>query len=240
MWLRRVLKLVFPIAAAVICVAAICAREHTAVTESHIKAIEIKVGRGIEIRPIKNSRKAARDESFSEMMSRLHPYAAMNGTYYDDALTPLGDILVNGKLINHGKYPNAIAVDKNGRLHMIRRKAKAFDWSGYVSGLAAGPVLVHKGRVSLHPEADGFRPASLRIKASRSGVGITRSGNLLLVTVAEQITLSQFAQILIDHGAVEAMNLDGGPACALYHNGRILATPGLPMTNLLLVYKKNR
>lgn len=63
---------------------------------------------------------------------------------------------------------------------------------------------------------------------ARSAVGITRSGDVILVMVAQQpeqpsnsgISLSELAQVLSELGAAKAMNLDGGSSASLYYNGR--------------------
>ena len=63
---------------------------------------------------------------------------------------------------------------------------------------------------------------------ARSAVGITRSGDVILVMVAQQpeqplnsgISLAELAQVLSELGAAKAMNLDGGSSASLYYNGR--------------------
>lgn len=171
-------------------------------------------------------------------MRELKPYAAISGTFYAPNLKPLGDIVTDGKLVNKGRYPNAIAVTDDGQVLFVRRAGPRFDWRGYRAAIAAGPKLVTKGEVDLDPVRDGFSEMGLAAAATRSGVGLTRSGELLLVVSTEPVNLSEFAEAMLDLGVVEALNLDGGPACALYHKGRVIVRPDLRLTNLLLVYKK--
>lgn len=205
--------------------------------DSLIKVVEIASGTGMDIRPA-----LARDrhsgEEFSEMIRRLRPYAAINGTFYDKQMKPLGDIVIDGKLVNHGAYRHALAITKSGKTVLISRKNGKFGWSKYRAGIAAGPRLVHKGKIALDPVADGFSKRSKSISAWRSGAGITKKGNLLLVTAKKSLTFAEFAQVMLDLGSVEALNLDGGGACGLYYRGRTLAFPTLRMTNMLVVYKK--
>lgn len=205
----------------------------------NIRVVEIETGSGVEISPVLATSKFSEGETFSQMIDRLHPYAAINGTYYDKNMRPLGDIVDNGKLINRGSYRNALAVTRSGKVVFLHRKRGRLNWSGYKAGIAAGPRLVHNGKIALGPIADGFTARSMSIKAWRSGVGKTKTGKLLLVVAKESLTLSEFARIMLDLGSVEAMNLDGGGACGLYHDGRTLVTPALPMTNILAVYKKD-
>lgn len=199
-----------------------------------VKVVEIPVGSGMEIRPVL----ARGGEHFSKIIDRLQPYAAINGTFYDERLHPLGDVFINGKLVNRGAYRHAIAITGKGSVSFIERRNGRFNWSGYRSGLAAGPRLVHDGKIVLDPVADGFTLRSRSVRAWRSGVGITKAGKLLLVTAKKSLTLDQFAETMLDLGSVEAMNLDGGAACGLYYHGRTLANPTIPMTSVLVVYKK--
>ena len=59
-----------------------------------------------------------------------------------------------------------------------------------------------------------------------------------MITARESLTFAEFAKLMLDEGAVEAMNLDGGGASALYANGKVLCSPSKIMTNVLMVYKK--
>ena len=228
-------KLMLLIAVVAAVIVAYTARPRASLDE-HIKVVEIKLGQGVELRPVLAGGRPGRAASFSDMVSNLRPYAAINGTYYDERMRPVGDILIDGKLVSRGGQRNAIAVTRTGKITFIRRGRRGFEWSGCRAGLAAGPRLVHKGRIALDPVADGFSRESLSKKAWRSGVGIARNQKLLLVTAKKPLTLDQFARVMLDLGADEAMNLDGGGACGLYHKGKTLASPVLPMTNLLVVY----
>lgn len=191
------------------------------------------------IRPELTHGKVSRFESFNEAMTRLKPYAAISGTFYGSDMRPLGDILIDGKLVNNGIYRCAIGITKNGDVDFLRRKGAKFDWTGYRCGLAAGPRLVHQGNIEADPIDCGFTKDGLPARATRTGIGKTESGQLLLVVVQEEITLKEFARIMRSRGCVEAMNLDGGPACALYYKRRTLVSPSLRMTNLLVFYEKH-
>jgi exopolysaccharide biosynthesis protein len=146
--------------------------------------------------------------------------------------------VIGGRLVNRGHYRTAIGIRNNGTIEFRHRASGRFNWSGFKAGLAAGPRLVHESKIDCDPVADGFGPGSVTLSAPRSGVGITADNRLLLVTTTSRFTLAQFAEVMLELECTEAMNLDGGGACALYRDGRFLELPGLPMANLLVVYKK--
>lgn len=65
---------------------------------------------------------------------------------------------------------------------------------------------------------------------ARSAVGITESGDVILIMAAQQpteplnsgVSLSELAEILTELGAVKGMNLDGGSSASLYYEGRAI------------------
>ncbi len=205
----------------------------------HLYVVRLPI-KDIEIRPVLCKGKASKSETFAEVIGRTKPYAAINGTFYDPDMKPLGDIVCDGKLINRGHYPNALAVTNAGKVGFVQRKGRRFDWTGYKVALAAGPRLVHKRQVKINMNADGFSKAGLTKRAVRSAVGITAKQELLLVVETDWVTIPELAQTMVDLGAVEAMNLDGGPASGLYHDGKTLVSPMLRMTNVLTVAKRSR
>lgn len=202
-----------------------------------LRVVEIDLDKGYRVEPVLAENRTEGD-LFPEMMTRLRPYAAINGTFYDPEKRPLGDVVIGGRLVNRGHYRTAVAVTDDGKVVFRHRSGGRFDWSGYTAGLAAGPRLVHNGKIACDPVADGFGPGSVTLEASRSGVGITADNRLILATMTKAVTLRGFAQIMLDHGCVEAMNLDGGGACGLYRDGKILTLPGMPMAGILAVFEK--
>ena len=92
----------------------------------NVKSVVIDPRSNVEIRPVMLDMNKAYGKTFSQIAGSLHPYAAINGTFYDANLKPLGDILINGKLVNKGKYPNAIAVKNNGKIEFVRRDGDRF------------------------------------------------------------------------------------------------------------------
>lgn len=177
-------------------------------------------------------------ETFSDMVQRLKPIAAINGTFFDSNNRVLGDVVIGGKIVHRGGQRHAIGVTKNGDIRFLHRGQKRFDWTGIEAGLASGPLLIRSGKIALDPVADGFKPASKDVRAWRSAVGVDKDGKLLLVVVEQAITLFELANIMIAQDAREALNLDGGSATALYSDSKVLVSPTVEMTNILVVLHK--
>lgn len=180
-------------------------------------------------------------EGFGSMLSRLQPSAAITGTYFCiKSLVPVGDIVVDRKLVNSGCVGTGVCFTEDNRvIFQPIDKNKPTDWTGYTSVICTGPRLVTDGVPYVAPWAEGFNdPAHYKV-ARRSALGVTRNNKLLLVTVNRSIYLSKFAKIMHDLGAVNAVSLDGGTSTALYYKGRVPSHPGRRMTNLLVVYESS-
>jgi hypothetical protein len=94
---------------------------------------------------------------------------------------------------------------------------------GAVDAIGGNPRLVVDGAVS-SPEVDGT--GDFFGRHSRTAVGVTGDGRLLLVVVdgrqpgySRGMTLRELAELLRRLGAVQAMNLDGGGSSEMVVNG---------------------
>lgn len=178
-------------------------------------------------------------EDFTSMVNRTKPYAAICGTYYDPDYKPLGDILINGKLVNRGCQRQAIGFTADGKIKFLERKGKSrINWSGCLSGIACGPRLVRGRCKDINVKRDGFGSKATTNEAFRCAVGAKKDGKLILCVIKNSVTLNTAAEIMIELGAVDAINLDGGSMCALYENGKYHARPVHAVSNILAVYKR--
>jgi len=79
-------------------------------------------------------------------------------------------------------------------------------------------------------------------RRARTAVGKTEDGQLIVTVVPESagLTLYQLADTLIELGAVEAINLDGGRSSQLWYDGDHLVSPGRPVANGMLIFSQVR
>ena len=176
-------------------------------------------------------------ESFSAMLKRMHPIAAINGAYFSkSSLAPIGDIVSHGVVRWQGMMGTALAIGA-GNKAVIRRvtPSHAEDWAGYRTVMACGPALVLNGRMDVHPLSEGFGDPDIMGSATRMGVGLRADGTMLLVNTRRAVTFQQWAQVMLALGCHDALNLDAGASLAMYCHGRTIISPGRDLTNLLLI-----
>lgn len=109
----------------------------------------------------------------------------------------------------------------------IQTQPQPSAFQDYPQIIGAGPLLVKQGQIVLNAEAEGFSTSFATQAAVRSAIGVTPQGKLMLVTVHQSptgrgITLAELAQLMIQMGSQDALNLDGGSSSSLYLGGRLI------------------
>jgi len=97
--------------------------------------------------------------------------------------------------------------------------------------VGGGPRLVREGAVSIEHRLERFSDSFAARRHPRTGLGL--NGNqLLLVTVdgrqpgySAGMTLREFANLFVDLGCREAMNLDGGGSTTMVIRGQVVNSP---------------
>ncbi len=105
------------------------------------------------------------------------------------------------------------------------------DWSGLVSAIGGGPLLVQNGK-AIFSDGEAFPPGSLAGRAARGAIGQLADGRIVLVTAeattsAYSIGVSNYdlALELVRLGAVTAAGLGSGPQAGMAFNGTLLTRP---------------
>ncbi len=112
--------------------------------------------------------------------------------------------------------------------------------------IGGGPRLVRDGEVHLTGAEEKFQQDVLAGRAPRTALGITEDQKILLVTVNGRqpnisvgMTLSELAELLIELGAVQAMNLDGGGSTTMIIRDLVLNLPSggseRPVSNAIII-----
>ncbi len=104
--------------------------------------------------------------------------------------------------------------------------------------ISAGPYLVEDGKVVFDQNNSAFKEDKItKNKAQRSALGITKDNKLILVT-GSNLNMAELSKIMVELGAISAMNLDGGASSALYSNGKTITQAGRKLNTVLMIYGK--
>jgi exopolysaccharide biosynthesis protein len=187
------------------------------------------------------SRKPYRGESFKQMVYRLMPTAAINGTYFCvSSYQPVGAINIDGRRRYRNTIGTAFAVTWDNRVRFFDYPwAESVDHRNFEMVISAGPRLLRGGVRSLDPRREGFRDCRIFSSAPRSAIGVTGENKVLLVSIHRPIQLGKLARIMRKLGCNDAMALDGGSSIGMYYRGKFIAKPGRRMSNILAVYEKS-
>ena len=93
--------------------------------------------------------------------------------------------------------------------------------------LGAGPLLISNRRIIVNAVSEQFSKGFQKQKASRSAIGVTKRGTIMLVAVHTRVggsgaSLDEMAQIMQSLGATDALNLDGGSSTGLVLGGQLI------------------
>lgn len=109
------------------------------------------------------------------------------------------------------------------------------DWEQYDTMVAGGPAIVEKGKIRTDYAEQGFDAAKItEYSAQRSFIGVTADNRLFIGTVGNA-TMLQLAEIALNMGAVNAMNLDGGASSSLYFGGKYVTSPGRNLVTAIVI-----
>lgn len=104
-------------------------------------------------------------------------------------------------------------------------------WDKVTQAVGAGPCLVKNGEIYMTTLGEEFGSDVAGGRAPRTALGITKDGKALLVVVDGRsrssvgYTLLELARFMLEQGAVEAMNLDGGGSSQMIIGSQIVNTP---------------
>jgi len=106
--------------------------------------------------------------------------------------------------------------------------------------VGGGPRLIKNGKIYITGDKENFRSDILDGRAARTAIGILNNGNIIIVAVNGRsrvkdssktnpksigMTLEELADFLKEHGAVDALNLDGGGSTTMVVSGEVVNNP---------------
>lgn len=174
-------------------------------------------------------------EFITEIASRYDAVIATNaGGFYDPDWNsrggvPHGPVISDGKLVTNFKRiatgGGLVGFDQNNKLILSRMSAQEAINSGIRDAVDFGPFLIVNGKASFVKGNGGWGDAP------RTAIGQREDGIVLLLVIDGRQTgsvgadMSDLAEILLNYGAINAANMDGGTSTAMSLNGNIISNP---------------
>ncbi len=144
--------------------------------------------------------------------------------------TPLGFIVHNGEVVynqieDENVKQETVAFTKEGMLIVGKHSMTQLKEYGIKEGVSFGPPLVVNGKPTITKGDGGWGIAP------RTAIGQRETGEVLLLVVDGRTleslgaTLRDVQDILLEYGAFNAANLDGGSSATMYFNGKVINKP---------------
>ena len=180
--------------------------------------------------------------AMDKIIELYHPKILINGTYFDlNEGYPIGNLVMEGNLVNEGYNGSALCIDYNNRPDFILFTGcigRYLDLSRWKSVMCSGPTLVYKGETYCFNPQEGHKDQGLYRNTKRSVLGITKDNHLLITGIDRDVSLRETGEIMKSIGSYYACNLDGGTSTGLYVDGKYLIRPGRTVSNFLAVFEK--
>jgi exopolysaccharide biosynthesis protein len=183
--------------------------------------------------------------SLAEYVAKNGGYAGVNGTYfcpstYSDCSGKSNsfDFPVYNSRLN--KWINSFALGWSERRAIVYQDGSGVHYqnnsAGFGGGLSAGiinyPGLLDGGNVQIDDNQSGLSDKQ-KAKNTKVGLGVI-SPQRLLVVVAQNVTMQEFAHVFKSLSCQGALNLDTGGSLALISSGRYVFGPGRGLPNAVI------
>ena len=169
----------------------------------------------------------------SQIVAENHAVAGINaGGFQDDALgtggKPAGLVIEDGQLrtTNTGASYSLVGMDKDNKMvvsnSMTYSKCQQLNLRCAVS---FGPVIIINGNATIKSGTGGWG------MQPRTAIAQRKDGAILMLVIDGRqkgslgATLRQVQDILLDNGAYNAFNLDGGASTTMVYNGNVVNSP---------------
>lgn len=154
------------------------------------------------------------------------------GGFKDDALgtggKPDGLLMQDGKLINGYEYSSykVVGLDYDNKLIVSNSTSySALKKLNVRDAVSFGPVIVINGQPTIYSGTGGYGIHP------RSAIGQRKDGTILMLVIdGRQVdslgaTLKNVQDIMLQYGAYNAFNLDGGASSTLVYNNKVVNHP---------------
>jgi exopolysaccharide biosynthesis protein len=175
-------------------------------------------------------------ETTSSIARRNGAIAAINGGGFIDTKwagtggMPLGVVMSEGKFIsgeikNKDLKQDTIAFTAEGMLIIGKHSQNELKKYNVKECISFGPPLIVNGKPTIN-KGDGGQGIS-----PRTVIGQKEDGSVLLLVIDGRslksygATLKEVQDIMLENGAENAANLDGGSSATMFYDGKVVNTP---------------
>ena len=160
--------------------------------------------------------------TLEEMCQKYDAIGGINaGGFVDDGGSGLGGLpqgltIIDGVCYNQSGSDSVVGLDANGILQVGYYTLEDAESLGIVSGVSFSPVLIYNGE-AMEVSSSGVNP--------RTAIAQRADGAIMMLVIdGRQVhsigaSYTDVINILLDHGAINAINLDGGSSTTMYYNG---------------------
>lgn len=187
--------------------------------------------------------------SLQDYVTRNNGFAGVNGTYFCPATYPdcaskknsydfpvyntrLGHWINQDKL-SWGERRAIVYVDGSG-VHYLHN-ANSFSGS-LTAGVVNYPGLVDGSNIQIDENQSGLSDKQ-KAKGTKVGIGV-RDNHTVMVVIAANVNMHEFAHVFKSLGATGALNLDTGGSTAMISSGRYVYGPGRALPNAVVFAAK--
>jgi len=165
-----------------------------------------------------------------EIAQRYDAVAAINGGGFSDSGgvgnggQPSGLVIAGGQVLNKsgsGNHDIVVGFNQDNVLIVGKMTSKQALDKGIRDALAFGPALVVNGEAAkVKGASSGLNP--------RTAIGQRSDGAVLMLVIDGRqasslgATYADLIKVMLDYGAVNAINLDGGSSSLMYYKGEYL------------------
>lgn len=168
-------------------------------------------------------------KTVAEIAKKYNAVLAINGGGFEDEAgmgsggIPIGIVISDGKIVygsESGKY-EIIGFDNNDKLVVGRMSGKEALNKGIRDALSFGPILIVNGTpAKINGSGSGLNP--------RTAIGQRQDGTVLMLVIDGRqanslgASFQNIIDVMLEHGAINAANLDGGSSTLLFYEGKYL------------------
>lgn len=179
--------------------------------------------------------KVGRGEKVASMVKRTGALAGVNAGGFADpnwqgnGFQPIGLVISGGEVYYDGvgsKATQIVGIDKDGKMIAGKYKLSELKKMNISEAVTFQPRLIVNGKGLIKSRAEGWGIAP------RTAMGQTEDGSILFLVIDGRqpaysigATLYEVQNILLEHGAVIAANLDGGSSTVLVKDNEVVNTP---------------